>query len=165
MPLLIVIIILVFIGGGVYIYESKRVEAPIVVDKAIQQPSPTQAIKAPSNNLDNEGSFEITWPTEGVVLEAGRTYLIKWSGKDSRAKNYEIYLWKESEQLSQGRQGTGYVNVIASASNPVSVSSNSFSWTVPSTVKTGSGYYIDFANVGEPQEARSKKFSIVNNSI
>lgn len=163
--LLIVIIILVFIGGGVYIYESKKVEVPIVEDSAIQQPSPTQAIKAPSNNFGNNGSFEITWPTEGSVLEAGRTYLIKWNGIDSRVKNYEIYLWKESEQITNGSQGTGYVNVIASMANPVSITNNSFSWTIPLTVKTGSDYRIDFSNVGAPQETRSKRFSIVNNIL
>lgn len=148
-PVILVAIALLVIGGGVFVYKSKKVETPAVVDTGTQQ-----------TNTDSQ--FTITWPTSGVVLVAGKTYTITWTGIDSHIKGYEMYLWKESQQALDGHQGTGYVSIIASSINTVPVSKRSFSWTVPFTLKAGDDYHIDFANVSYPANGRSAKFTIVS---
>mgnify|MGYP001606502060 FL=1 len=59
-PVLLVIIALLVVGGGVYIYENKKAEVPAVVDTGTQQTNtqipPAQNIKTPTINQQNNSA-------------------------------------------------------------------------------------------------------------
>ncbi|TSC68745.1 MAG: hypothetical protein G01um101466_311 [Parcubacteria group bacterium Gr01-1014_66] len=77
-PVLLIIIALLVVGGGVYVYESKKTETPIVVDtetqqsNQVQQQTNTQTSNTQQNSQNNEGAITYAsanlsaTPTTGV---------------------------------------------------------------------------------------------------
>jgi len=66
-PVLIVIITLLIIGGGIYIYKNKKVEAPIIVDETQQK---TMIVKLYfPNRIFNPESFDcsLVYPVDRII--------------------------------------------------------------------------------------------------
>jgi hypothetical protein len=64
-PLLIAIIALLVIGGGVYIYENKKAEAPTVLNQAFE--------------VSSQPSITILSPKKGEFWKMGQIYTISYS--------------------------------------------------------------------------------------
>ena len=83
-PILLVIVALLVIGGGVYVYENKKVEVPVVVDNGTQQtntqtppvttksqsPTSTSGVKTKSINL--AGKYTVNVPVDFTVTEVSK---------------------------------------------------------------------------------------------
>ena len=55
-PLLLVFIAVLLVGGGVYVYENKKAEAPVVVDTETQQLNQVQPTNTPSQTITTQTS-------------------------------------------------------------------------------------------------------------
>lgn len=69
-PVLLVVIALLVVGGGIYIYKNKKVEVPAVVNTGTQQTNnpPTQT----------DTSFKVLSPKAGDSWKIGGTYSVKF---------------------------------------------------------------------------------------
>src|SRR3989344_2641973 len=67
-PLLVGIIALLVIGGGVYIYENKKVETPVVVDNTVQQSNQVQQPIVQNNPVNSPAQNTQTPPPKVVPV-------------------------------------------------------------------------------------------------
>jgi len=99
-PLLVAIIAVLVIGGGVYVYENKKVEIPAVVDSAIQQSNQIQQTdtqnsivtdqqnnlvtktSSATNQVVAKPSITVISPNGQEIWQEGKVYPIKWSAKN-----------------------------------------------------------------------------------
>lgn len=87
-PVLLVIIALLVVGGGVYVYKNKKTEAPVVVDTETkpsnqnQQQTNTQTTPVNTQNI----SLVLMSPNGGENWIAGATGIITWKGVDIPSK-------------------------------------------------------------------------------
>ena len=77
-PLLIVIIAVLVVGGGIYVYENKKAEVPATVDSTVKQSNPIQQeTNTPSapvithQNIPNNSLVKTTPPATNVVVTPG----------------------------------------------------------------------------------------------
>lgn len=77
-PLLLAIIAVLIIGGGVYIYNNKKAEAPVVIDTGTQQTdTQTSPVNTQTNNsswktyTNDERFYEFRYPEYGKISTAG----------------------------------------------------------------------------------------------
>src|ERR1035437_8864366 len=79
-PLLIAIIAVLVIGGGVYIYENKKAEAPVVTNAEIQQPNQVQQqtntqtlpiTTQPTPPTSSQPSITVLSPNGGETIRLG----------------------------------------------------------------------------------------------
>ncbi|KKR53290.1 MAG: hypothetical protein UT90_C0011G0016 [Parcubacteria group bacterium GW2011_GWA1_40_21] len=92
-PVLLVIIALLVVGGGVYVYKNKKAEVPAVVDtetrQSNQQQTNTQTTPVNTQNI----SLVLTSPNGGENWTAGAMEIITWKGVDIPSKAViSIYL-------------------------------------------------------------------------
>ncbi|HTE48630.1 MAG TPA: Ser-Thr-rich GPI-anchored membrane family protein, partial [Candidatus Paceibacterota bacterium] len=119
-PLLIVIIAILVIGFGVYVYNNKKAETPAVVDTETQ---PTNDQTAPDNKQEN-ASITILSPNGGEKLQIGKAYEIKWTAP---AFSSQIQLF-----LMDDRTGSRQAEPLLIGS--ASAATGKYLWTIPSTI-------------------------------
>ncbi len=74
-PLLLAVIALLVIGGGIYIYNNKKAEAPTVVDTGVQQTNQVQQRTQTSAN--GQGGNQINIPSNSTTPVASNLSLYK----------------------------------------------------------------------------------------
>jgi len=125
-PALLVVIALLVIGGGVYVYENKKSETPVPSTTNTQNPPvTTQQIPPPANTTPVKPSITILSPNGGEKYEGGKTYDIKWSSNST--KNIDIGLIEGSKDSGSG---AGYVALNIP-------NSGKYKWTISSSLNTG----------------------------
>jgi hypothetical protein len=152
-PLLIGIIALLVIGGGVYIYENKKAEVPVVVDTGLQQSDEVQETNTGNTPVINQqnisnnppiikttpvtnpipvkSSITVLSPNGQEVWVNGSQQTIRWTSKGSNATQpVEIILERKSPTDTQ------FWNIGKIATNQTG--SGSYTWTVSSRDTTGS---------------------------
>jgi Ser-Thr-rich glycosyl-phosphatidyl-inositol-anchored membrane family len=111
-PLLVAIIAILIIGGGVYIYENKKVETPVVADNTTQQSNQIKQINTQntpvikttpvSNPAPVKSSITISSPNGQEVWVNGSEQTIRWTSKGSDATQpVEIVLERRSPTDTQ----------------------------------------------------------------
>ena len=137
--LIIIIIAVLAIGGGVYIYTNNKVEAPTDVLNVVNNVATTTGVsdKSSFKNQDEQNAarerarlnseiivsekplIKVIYPNGGETLNEGDTVQIKWSTKDIK-KTLDIKLVDNNNSV---------VKTIASNIN--AIENNSYNWTVP----------------------------------
>ncbi len=87
-PLLIAIIVVLVIGGGIYIYENKKVEVPIVVDNTTQQPDQVQQT--------NSQNPSVTKGTNNYSFKS----IDKGKAKTGPYDDYSVEIYKNNKLVS-----------------------------------------------------------------
>ncbi len=94
--------------------------------------------------------FKILFPVSGSKLQIGKTYGLSWRGMNDGVNSYSIYLvggsLNSALYLGEAYQPTGI-----------------FYWNIPSTVKPGGGYQIQFSGKYATGD-NSESFSIIDSS-
>jgi hypothetical protein len=146
-PLLIVIIALLVIGGGVYVYENKKVGTPVVIDNATQQsdqvqqtntqnpsvsnPKNTPIIKTipTSNPVSVRSSITVSSPNGGENYIAGNVITVKWTSNNVPTTNVA--------NVSLVREDGEYSGVTVDSQASANIASGIFNYTPPVTLPTG----------------------------
>ncbi len=140
-PILIVIIALLVIGGGVYIYENEKVEVPVVADNTTQQSSQAQQTNNRQNSaiiktnpvssaVPDKSSLTVSSPNGQEVWVNGSKQIIRWTSEGSDASQpVNIFLERKSPNDTQ------FWNIDMIATNQPG--SGSYTWTVSSKDTTG----------------------------
>lgn len=144
-PVLLVIIALLVVGGGVYVYESKKTEVPPVVDNGTQQtntqtpPVNTQTNNPPSQ-IDN--SFKVLSPKAGDSWKIGGVYSVKFQ---NLPKGSFVQGWLQDK--SGASTGSASIGVIDTGrdGNP----SSNIQITVPSQWCGGECGAVEYVTPGQ----------------
>jgi len=137
-PVLLAIIALLAIGGGVYIYEDKKVEVPILPDNT-SSPNQNQNQNQQTNNQNNTSSFiTILSPNGGISLQEGSTYKITWKASNLPT-TAKIYV-----SLIKGFKGDiDYNDLSKNIVSGLSSTTTSYSWKVDTgSLGLGNDYTI-----------------------
>jgi uncharacterized repeat protein (TIGR03803 family) len=97
-------------------------------------------------------SLVVTSPASGSVWQKGMTYNITWLKQGVQNANVKIALWKDTNTL---------VQMIATTTP----NDGAYDWTVPTTLATGSNYFIRVRTLDNLISDYSDKFSIIVPSI
>ncbi len=162
-PLLLVIIAVLVVGGGVYVYKNKKAEVPAIVDTGAQpvnqnqqqtntQTPPVSTKKnAPDNPSSNttekitstEPFITILSPNGGEVYKAGDSITIKdASGNLPSGRFIQVYL---SSSALLGRTYSPFTLTTINTLLP-----EEFSITLPSVLLRGSDYIVTVCSRGNP---------------
>ena len=96
-PVLLVIIALLVVGGSVYVYESKKSEAPAVINTETQQSNQTQRQdNTPEPSIKN--SITILSPNANTIWTTGETYQVKWTTSGIAMDSQGYILLKNTAQ-------------------------------------------------------------------
>ena len=149
-PLLIAIIAVLVIGGGVYVYETKKTEAP-VVDTTTQQ----------TNN--QTPSIQVLSPNGGEVLHIGQTYTILWN-TTGLSTNAKVNIILSSVGTGGSQEGDAY-QLIATTNN-----TGKYTWTVtsPMSLSPNNKYTISIGIDSQTIDKTidtSNPFTITSSSI
>lgn len=129
-PVLIgIIALLLIIGGGMYVYENKKVETPAVVDtEARQSDQNQQKTNTQTTPISNsKPSITVLSPNGGEMLVQGTTWTIKWSAPSS-ISDVKIFIEKAPCKTMACQTDTpiGYMRTIATTTN-----TGSYVWVIP----------------------------------
>jgi hypothetical protein len=99
-PILLVVIALLVIGGGVYVYENKKVEAPAVVNTETQESNQQQtSVKnVPSSQQTTSGFVKYFSPL-GFQLSLPEGWVVKTRKGDAKLIGDQWFLPKEMETV------------------------------------------------------------------
>lgn len=78
MPVILVIIALLVIGGSVFVYKNKKVGAPSVTDTNLPLPNQTERVNTLTTKSSTKPSITVIFPNGGEKLVQGQVYNIKW---------------------------------------------------------------------------------------
>jgi hypothetical protein len=138
-PLLIAIVALLAVGGGVYVYENNKVEAPIVpIDTSVQTTNEKQSVTnnqplrpiktspaSTNTSIDvSKSSISVISPKTGDTLIAGQTYTVTWTSNNVGDQTIFIDLGSTNNTL---------VKMLGSGKN-----TGSYSWTIDPSIPQGS---------------------------
>ncbi|TSC71316.1 MAG: hypothetical protein G01um101448_1229 [Parcubacteria group bacterium Gr01-1014_48] len=165
-PALLVIIALLVIGGGVYVYENKKSETPVPSTTDTQNPPvTTQQIPPPANTNPVKSSITIMSPNGQEVWADGSSQTIRWTSKGSDATQpVEIDLLRKTSADTQ------FWNIGTIATNQSG--SGSYTWKVSAKdttgkITAGSQYKIligrNLAKGTGPVDESNNYFTITNN--
>lgn len=132
-PLLLVIIAVLVIGGGVYIYNNKKVEAP-VTNTGTQQ----TYTQTPPVNTSTNASITVLSPNGRETWQNGSTYTISWRSANlpSTAKIYVSLIKGFKGDIDYNEKSK---NVVSGLSSTVT----SYSWKVDTIgLVSGNDYTI-----------------------
>lgn len=158
-PLLILIIAVLVIGGGIYFYsQNKSQQAP---QQSLTKNQTSQVSTNPDDNVipdpSKPSSFSVISPKKGDVLVAGQTYAINWTSVNVGNQPIFISLRTPDNQVVK-EFASGVTN------------SGNYSWTVGSSIQTGN-YNISVntsdnldKNGANVAWGKSDAFSIISNS-
>lgn len=151
-PVLLLVIVLLVIGGSVYVYESKKTESPVVVDTQEQTNTQTPPVtNQEASKPATQSLITISSPSAGTVWLTGNTYQVKWqtSGIPVDTQGYVL--------IKNMAQGGDYYVVNKSVALNGGASSNyggSRTWAVPPAsasfvvgtyvIRIGIGRYEDY---------------------
>ncbi|MEI8328153.1 MAG: hypothetical protein WCG02_03390 [Candidatus Taylorbacteria bacterium] len=90
-PLLIGIIVLLVIGGGVYIYTNKKVEVPAVVDNATVQSNPTGSTPLVGNMVNKSFDKYVKLADKELLLGFGQNYFLAKEILVPKTNNDKLY--------------------------------------------------------------------------
>ena len=155
-PLLIAIIVVLAIGGGVYVYENKKTEAPVPVTTDEQNPqnntqttNTTQVTTTQNNAASKLPSVVVTSPKGGEVWTPGSTHTITWTTaniSNSDKVNISLLTYNPSDTshpnfsvLTGPVAGGGDLSA-----SGVPANSGKYVWTVPSV--TGNYFKIQISD-------------------
>ena len=166
MPLLIVIIALLVIGGGVYIYENKKVDVLTAVDNTAQQSniqnSPatnqqdTSIIKTTpvSNPIPIKSSVTVSSPNGGENYIAGNVITVKWISNNVPTTNVA--------NVSLVRVDGEYSGVTVDSQASANITSGIFNYTSPVTLPMGQykiAVYSCPLSTGKPVDCTTGDYS------
>lgn len=110
-PLLIAIIAVLVIGGGIYIYNNKKAEAPVLpidINTDIQTTNQTQQQTNTQNPpANNKSSITVLSPNGGEVFKVGSTQTISWK-TTGLSKNSKVTIILSSVGTGGSREGDAY---------------------------------------------------------
>ncbi|MGB8815695.1 MAG: hypothetical protein WCC74_00430 [Minisyncoccia bacterium] len=148
-PVLLVVIALLVIGGGVYIYKNKKVEVPAVVDNGTQQ---TNTQTQPVNTKTNTSKTDVNFSVSGNNLSV-------------------INNGKVTQTLSLGEGGIFALNVV-SGNNPsafitdkdVNFDGHNDVGVLTSTGYAGVNYFYDFY-IFNPTTQKLEKSAVLSDFV
>lgn len=151
-PVLLAIIAVLVIGGGVYIYESKKTETPPVVNNQNQLPNQNQQqtntqtppVKTPANNppSQTDTSFKVLSPKAGDSWKIGGVYSVKFQ---NLPKGSFVQGWLQDK--NGANTGTASIGIIDTGrdGNP----SSNIQITVPSQWCGGECGAVEYVTPGQ----------------
>jgi len=162
-PLLIGIIALLVIGGGVYIYENKKIEVP-TVDTAVTQPNQNQQIATQNNASgwqtysysDSSNTFSFQYPSGWVLTDlkpktptSDHTVIIKSPDSTSQKPTLlSVETWQSVGLRSTTAQITQFSNLKSVKLVKSTVDIGSISGTKFTGDTTNDGSFIIFEKNG-----------------
>jgi hypothetical protein len=159
-PVLLVIIALLVIGGGVYVYKNKKVEVPAVVDTGTQQTNTqtSPVVNTQTNNppAQTDTSFKVLSPKAGDSWKIGSVYSVKFQ---NLPKGSFVQGWLQDK--NGANTGTASIGVIDTGrdGNP----SSNIQITVPSQWCGGECGAVEYVASGQ-YRLLLRVYPSVNNS-